>query len=165
MKANNDFVFLPILRGKPQAFSLIKGSERYKNINGNAQFFATPYGTLCAFRVLGLPHEPGICEGRFFALHIHDGNSCTGNEEDYFANAGSHYNPYGCSHPYHAGDLPPLLGAASNAFSVFLTDRFTIEEIIGKTVVIHSSFDDFTSQPAGNSGEKIACGVIQKTMN
>ena len=44
----------------------------------------------------------------------------------------------------------------------FLTDRFTLKEIIGRTVVIHSMPDDFTSQPSGNSGEKIACGVIKR---
>ena len=42
-----------------------------------------------------------------------------------------------------------------------LTDRFRIPEIIGRTVVIHSGRDDFTSQPAGDSGTRIACGVIR----
>lgn len=41
------------------------------------------------------------------------------------------------------------------------TDRFRVEEIIGRTVVIHSGADDFKSQPSGNAGEKIACGVIR----
>ena len=40
--------------------------------------------------------------------------------------------------------------------------RFTVEEIVGKTVIIHSNADDFTTQPSGNSGEKIACGIIKK---
>ena len=46
------------------------------------------------------------------------------------------------------------------AFSAFLTDRFTVKEIVGRTVIMHSSPDDFTSQPSGNAGEKIACGEI-----
>jgi Cu-Zn family superoxide dismutase len=41
-----------------------------------------------------------------------------------------------------------------------LTDRFTLDEVIGRTVVIHALRDDFTTDPAGNSGEKIACGTI-----
>jgi len=41
-----------------------------------------------------------------------------------------------------------------------LTDKFTVEEIIGKTIIIHNMPDDFTSQPAGNAGQKIACGII-----
>lgn len=44
----------------------------------------------------------------------------------------------------------------------FLTDRITLKEVIGKAVVIHSMPDDFTSQPSGNSGEKIACGIIKR---
>ena len=42
------------------------------------------------------------------------------------------------------------------------TDRFSVNEIIGRTVVIHSDPDDFHTQPAGNAGKKIACGVIQR---
>lgn len=45
-------------------------------------------------------------------------------------------------------------------FSVFLTDKINVGEIVGKTVVIHSKADDFTSQPAGDSDVKIACGEI-----
>lgn len=162
MYKDNDFSFLPILNGRPAAFAMIEGSRLYKNINGTAQFFATPYGTLCAFKISGLPEGDDMCDGHFFALHIHEGESCSGNRDDYFANSGSHYNPYGCPHPYHAGDLPPLISANGRAFAVFLTDRFTAEEIINKTVVIHSDPDDFTSQPSGNSGTKIACGIIKK---
>lgn len=47
------------------------------------------------------------------------------------------------------------------ALSIFLTNRFRVEEIIGRTIVIHASPDDFKTQPAGNAGEKIACGVIK----
>ena len=42
------------------------------------------------------------------------------------------------------------------------TDRFTVDDAIGKTVVIHSEPDDFRTQPSGNAGTKIACGVITK---
>ena len=41
-----------------------------------------------------------------------------------------------------------------------MTDRFFVDEIIGKTIIIHAHLDDFTTQPSGNSGEKIACGEI-----
>ncbi len=75
---------------------------------------------------------------------------------------GSHYNPTGQAHPKHAGDLPPLLSCRGNAYLSVKTDRFTANEIIGRTVVIHSDPDDFNTQPAGNAGKKIACGVIRK---
>ncbi|MBQ9940332.1 MAG: superoxide dismutase family protein [Clostridia bacterium] len=91
---------------------------------------------------------------------MHNGGSCTGNNTDLFADAMTHYNPDSCPHPYHAGDMPPVFGADGYGFSVFLTDRFSPEEIIGKTVIIHSSPDDFITQLSGNSGTKIACGMI-----
>lgn len=83
--------------------------------------------------------------------------------KDPFANAMAHYDPEGCPHPYHAGDMPPLFGNNGFAFSAFITDRFSIREIIDKTVIIHSAPDDFMTQPSGNSGAKIACGVIKAT--
>ena len=71
-----------------------------------------------------------------------------------------HYNPQGCPHPYHAGDLPPLFGNQGYAFSAFVTDRFAVREIVEKTIIIHSKPDDFKTQPSGDSGEKMACGKI-----
>ena len=73
----------------------------------------------------------------------------------------THYNPNNCLHPYHAGDLPPLLENQGYAYMRVLVDKFKISDIIGKTVIIHDSPDDFNTQPSGNSGKKIACGVIE----
>ena len=56
--------------------------------------------------------------------------------------------------------MPPLLGANGYAFGAFVTDRFTISEIIGRSVILHAHPDDFTTQPAGGAGQKIACGEI-----
>ena len=56
--------------------------------------------------------------------------------------------------------MPPLFGNSGRAWMVFLTDRISVDEIIGKTVVIHSNPDDFVTRPSGNSGVKIACGEI-----
>lgn len=102
------------------------------------------------------------CKNLIFAFHIHSGANCSGNEADEFANVNGHFNPQNTPHPCHAGDMPPLFDAGGRAFSAFLTDRFTLPEIIGRTVIIHNMPDDFTSQPSGNAGEKIACGVISK---
>ncbi len=77
-----------------------------------------------------------------------------------FSSVMSHYNPFECNHPYHAGDLPPLFANDVYAFSVFLTNRFNLSDVIEKTMIIHGNPDDFTTQPSGNAGEKIACGVI-----
>ncbi|MGN1098421.1 MAG: superoxide dismutase family protein, partial [Clostridia bacterium] len=78
-----------------------------------------------------------------------------------FADALGHYNPTAQLHPNHAGDMPPLILNGSNAYLSFITGRFRLEEVIGRTVIVHSHHDDFTTQPSGGAGEKIACGVIR----
>ncbi len=156
------FNLAAILCRKPDALARVEGSASYRNINGSVSFYKTERGTLVYAQIGGLPTERGGCKGGFFAFHIHEGSECRGNYDDPFAAALSHYNPDGCSHPHHAGDLPPLFEAGGEALLAFLTDRFSVDEIIGKTVIIHSGVDDFTSQPAGNAGEKIACGVIRR---
>lgn len=139
----------------------IYGSQAYPKIRGYAKFTETGKGTLVTITASGLPYTGEKCEAPFFALHIHGGSSCSGNADDPFADAGTHYNPDDCPHPEHRGDLPPLISTRGRAAMSFLTDNFTPEEIIGKTIIIHSEPDDFTTQPSGNSGIKIACGEIR----
>lgn len=138
----------------------IRGSSRYPQIQGMAAFRQTPKGVLATIEVFGLPDNEECASG-IFALHIHEGENCTENGEEPFSLAGGHYNPNGCPHPYHAGDLPPLWGNHGYAYMSVLTDRFSVREIIGKVIIIHSAPDDFTTQPSGNSGGKIACGKIR----
>lgn len=90
-----------------------------------------------------------------------NGTSCTGNESDEFADAKAHYNPVRCPHPLHEGDLPPLLENKGKAYMSILLNKFDIKDIIGKVIIIHDMPDDFTTQPSGNSGKKIACGKIE----
>ena len=149
-----------ILKKRPDAYATIRGSEEYENIIGNTNFYKTPYGLMVVTYVFGLPVSNDECNNKFFAFHIHEGEECTGNEADPFLNTGAHYNPKNCPHPYHSGDMPPLFSTNGYAFSAYLTNSFSIDEIIGKTVVIHQSPDDFSTQPSGNAGLKIACGKI-----
>ena len=154
--------FASVMHRKPHSYEMIRGSDEYPDIRGQVRFFQTTYGTLVVAEVFELPVSCRHCQDGIFAFHIHEGALCAGNCQDPFAQAMSHYNPDSCDHPYHAGDLPPLFGNDGYAFSVILTDRFSACEIIGRTIIIHSAPDDFTTQPSGNSGSKIACGVIRK---
>ncbi len=153
---------MSLLRSRPQAVAQIKGSPRYPAISGNVYFYAMRSGTIVVSMISSLPASEDKCKNPVFGFHIHNGTSCTGDDTDYFKDALTHYNPNECPHPYHSGDMPPLFGVKGAALSAFLTDRFTVNEIMGKTVVIHSQPDDFTTQPSGNSDEKIACGQIKR---
>lgn len=154
--------FVSVLRKIPDATAVIQGSSEYPNIRGRVWFYQTELGALVVSEIFGLPAPAEECKSPVFAFHIHSGNSCSGNEEDPFTNSGTHYNPANCSHPFHSGDMPPLFGNNGYAFEVYLTDRFSVKEVIGKTVIIHLNPDDFTTQPSGNAGEKIACGEIKE---
>jgi len=150
-----------ILRRPPEAAARLRGSSEYPRIEGRVYFYQTSCGVVVTAEVIGLPFTSGMCESPIFAFHIHEGDSCSGNSEDPFADVMQHYNPHDCEHPYHAGDLPPFFGNHGHALMTVLTDRFSIEDVIGKTVIIHDMPDDFTTQPSGNAGMKIACGDIQ----
>jgi len=149
-----------IISGAPDAAAYVRGSEDYPGIKGIVRLYGTRDGTLVCSEVCGLPFER---DNPFmvFAYHIHSGASCTGDAQDPFADTLGHFNPKSREHPYHAGDLPPLFGNYGFAWNAVFTARFKPAEVIGKTVVIHKNPDDFVSQPSGNSGAKIACGVIQ----
>ena len=153
--------FGALLNRRPQAMAVLEGSDAYPELTGRLRFWQTVYGALVVAEMMGLPQMENSCAGSIFGMHIHDGTECDGKEgKGAFSRAGGHYNPDDCPHPYHAGDLPPVFSSNGYAFSMFLTDRFTVNEVVGKTVILHGSPDDFTTQPAGNAGVRIACGRI-----
>lgn len=153
---------LSVLRGRAQAAAAITGSESCPDLSGTVRFYQTNDGVIVSAEISGLPQDGLPCHERIFGFHIHKGTDCGGNMDDPFADAMSHYDPNGCGHPYHAGDLPPLFGNNGLALCAFLTNRFSVNEVIGRTIIIHDHPDDFTTQPSGSSGVKIACGVIRK---
>lgn len=103
-------------------------------------------------------------------FHIHEKGDCSAADA---TSAGGHFNPDGQAHGHyaqakrHAGDLPNLVanekGEASASFDV---TGLRLDEgkhgILNRAVVVHAGPDDYKSQPAGNSGGRIACGVIRK---
>ena len=126
----------------PSAVACVSGGRAHPKLKGIVRFRQNCGGVLVTAEVTGLPQDG------FYAFHIHEGESCT------------HFNPSGTVHPNHAGDLPPLLAHKGKAKMSVLTGRFRVDEIIGKTVIIHANPDDFTTQPSGNPGQKLACGIV-----
>lgn len=107
-------------------------------------------------------------------FHIHEKDDCSplGGTNPDRSSAGAHFNPFGKrhgdpSHPaHHAGDLPMLVAGASGQarFDAFM-DGISLgigqTSILNRSIVVHAQPDDFTTQPAGNSGPVVACGVIK----
>lgn len=151
------------LQHPSSAFANVRGNASHADLMGMVRFYQTEQGVLVVAKVTGLPQAQGDCAANIFGFHIHEGSSCT--DPDSFADTGAHFNPKRCGHPAHAGDLPPLFGNAGSAFMSFVSDRFTVDDIINRTVVIHGMHDDFQTDPSGMTGERIACGVIVRNQN
>ena len=143
----------------PNAFALVNGSKTYPEISGIVKFYNTPYkGIIISAEFFHLPPYTPSNIPSFYGFHIHEKGDCSNN----FANTGGHYNPLNVPHPYHAGDLPPLMSSDGYAWMYTFAKHLTLSDVIGRSVVVHGKADDFTSQPSGNSGDKIACGVIEE---
>ena len=149
-----------LAENRPQAMAWVTGNSKAPQLSGLVKFYHTPYGgVLVEAEFFGLPNVDREGSADFYAMHIHQFGDCSDN----FANTGEHYNPTSMPHPDHAGDMPPVLANQGYAWLSFYDKRFTIDDILNRSVIIHSRADDFTTQPSGNSGDKIGCGVIRPT--
>ncbi len=132
---------------------------------GSVEFYATPAGMAINVRMTGL--KPGT-----HGFHIHETGDCGAPDA---SSAGGHFNPGG--HPHgaptdapdqrHAGDLGNVRAEDDGTVKQWLrSDDLTLEGptgILDKAVVVHARTDDLKSQPAGDSGARVACGVIRPT--
>lgn len=129
---------------------------------GAASFQAAPNGTLLRVAFAGLPPGP-------HGFHVHESGVCEGD----FQSAGGHYNPDDQSHGFwheegpHAGDLPNVFVPQGGDVTVeFFNERLRVNDAMfegdGTSMVVHAATDDHRSQPAGDSGDRIACGVVER---
>ncbi len=137
-----------------EATAIIRGSNEAPSILGRVDFYQKKNCVLVVANISGLPKN----DTGFYGFHIHEGALCSGEN---LSDSKGHYNPKDAPHPSHAGGLPPLMLCGTSAHLGVLTDRFMVADIIGRTIIIHSMPDDFTTQPSGNAGTKIACGIIR----
>ena len=127
---------------------------------GTVRAWQTAGGVGFRVTATGLPH--GI-----HGIHVHPIGRC---DPPDFATAGTHWNPTGRQHGLnnpqgpHAGDLPNVTVAANGVLQETVTlPNATMAQLLdadGSSIMIHANADDYVSQPAGNSGAKIACAVI-----
>lgn len=144
----------------------IQGGPLRPQIRGIVRFIPVPGGTQVYVTVRGLPpyqpaqgNQPPIGP---FGFHLHQFGNCTvGDPNNPFQASGEHWNPTNQPHGNHAGDFPVLFSNDGLAMMSFFTNRFNVSDVVGKSVIIHQNPDDYRSQPAGNSGKRLACGVIQ----
>ena len=113
----------------------------------------------------------GLKPGATHAFHIHEFGNCTAADA---SSAGGHFNPAAAAHgnregggEHHAGDIPNQVAGADGVAAVDQRlEGLQIGgggelDIIGRGVIVHADADDYTTQPTGNAGGRIACGVIE----
>ena len=111
----------------------------------------------------------GLRPGQEHGLHIHEVGDCSSGDG---MSTKGHFNPHGKPHAAHssaerhAGDLPSLRANKDGRANVQIElDIITLKpgpaNIVGRGVIVHADPDDFKTQPTGNAGARIACGVIR----
>ncbi len=130
-------------------------------VQGKVTFTAAHNGVRVVADIDGL--TPGL-----HGFHIHEKGDCSAPD---FSSAGGHFNPTHEKHGgptslhHHVGDLGNIEADSNGHGHYDWTDKELQlngdNSIIGRSIIVHSDKDDFVSQPAGNSGSRIGCGVIK----
>jgi len=160
----------PVIGAASKARAVAHLAARNGESAGTATFIATSHGVLIELDVKGLTPGP-------HAVHIHTSGNC--DPKVAFTSAGpdlsfepTKMHGFLAPHGPHAGDLPNEFAASdgtlrasviSNAISLG-NGKKSVFDRDGASIIIHAKADDYVSQPAGNAGDRVACGVIERTV-
>jgi Cu-Zn family superoxide dismutase len=146
------------------AEATLSGTKTDTTVNGTVQFTQQQDGQVKMMLDITVPTKAN----QSVAIHFHEHGDCG----DMGNHAGGHWNPTNTNHgqwgqgSFHSGDIGNInLDGQGRAQKEITSNLWSIDgdaskDILNKTIVIHSGVDDYTSQPTGNSGNRIGCGVI-----
>lgn len=147
--------------GKPDAMARLEARSG-SSVSGLVRLYSEPEG-----RVRVVVEASGLEPNTTHAFHFHEHGDCSAADA---TSAGGHFNPSGASHgapsdpAHHAGDFGNLAAdAKGRIYNEIVVDYITLSgerSVVGRAAVLHADPDDLTSQPAGNAGKRIACGVV-----
>lgn len=112
----------------------------------------------------------GLGRGTQHAIHVHERGDCSAADG---SSAGGHFNPTNALHgragqgPHHVGDMDNLRADANGVAQVDIHLRGVVlgggapVDVLGRAIIVHAAPDDYSSQPSGNAGARIGCGVIE----
>ena len=149
---------------KPQAAAELEAT-RNNDTKGTVRFMQTAANT-----VLVTGQITGLKPNKEHGFHIHDKGDCSSGDG---LSAGGHFNPTQQKHgkfdqaAHHTGDLPSLRSdAAGNARIDYVSRSIALDggatSVVGRGLIVHKDPDDYTTQPTGNSGARLACAVIER---
>jgi len=150
-------------KAKPKKATAAIQSRSDSHLTGKATFLEVDGKVTLRVMISGA--EPGT-----HAVHLHEKGDCTAADG---ASAGGHWNPSQENHgkwataPFHHGDIGNVeVGANGKGTLTLTTDLWTIggapeTDVVGKAIIVHAKADDFTTQPTGNAGGRVGCGVVK----
>ena len=138
---------------------------------GNTATGSVQFSDVGGGKILVSGEVRGLKPNAEHGFHVHEKGDCSSGDG---VSAGGHFNPAGTAHgqhghgAHHVGDLPVLKADASGVARItFETAALSIgtetNSVLGRGVIVHRDPDDYTTQPTGNSGPRVACGVIRKS--
>jgi len=143
----------------------ISGTYADTTVDGIVKFDSDSSGKVKLTLDITIPAKAG----RSVAIHIHEHGDCS----DTAKMAHGHWNPTNAQHgkwgseSFHAGDIGNIkLNAIGKGTMSLTTDLWTLggkpdKNLLGRSIIIHGGIDDYKTQPTGNSGTRIGCGVIK----
>ncbi|HEU4400635.1 MAG TPA: superoxide dismutase family protein [Candidatus Polarisedimenticolia bacterium] len=150
-------------KGQEKKAVAVIASKSDSHLTGKATFREANGKVTLKIEIAGA--EPGT-----HAVHLHENGDCSAPDG---SSAGGHWNPTHEDHgkwgtaPFHRADIGNIeVGADGKGTRTLTTDLWTIggapeSDVIGKSIIVHAKADDFTTQPTGNAGGRIGCGVVE----
>ena len=146
------------------ATATLQGAPADSDFKGTITF--TPEGN----GVKVVAHLEGVDADGMHGFHVHETGECThGEGAKHFTSAGGHFNPGGADHacpptdPRHAGDLGNIEvkgGTGDLEETSTLLSLSGPNSVVGKAIILHAKADDCKTQPTGDAGDRLACGVV-----
>ncbi|MES1215968.1 MAG: superoxide dismutase family protein [Bacteroidota bacterium] len=147
------------------AVAMLSGTYADTTVSGTVKFDAKSNGKVKMTLTISIPAKAG----KSVAVHIHEHGDCG----DMGKMAHGHWNPTKAQHgkwgsaSFHLGDIGNVkLNAKGKGTLTLITDLWSLggspdKNILGKSIIVHGGVDDYTTQPTGNAGTRIGCGVIR----